>query len=341
MKGWGALMKRFNVAVTKEDGGVEIYPMKEWLRRHADHVPAGLDATSSTSHQLREGLLRRGWSLEETLFEVRLRPPPQGASDPSANQGAERVPAKTGANRRGPIDEAVLQVASPHRFREKGGLEWTDYCQALKILDDGWRARRYRHASFGVFGPRPSWEDTISRGAALFDLESWSELNDEQLSLIAPAHYFQDGDALLGSVLHRNPAIRSFLLAEEKAKDRNRILSHLKDARTMKAPSIPLVGGDILAEMCEVRGMGRSFATRLLALARPDAFVVVNKKSQYWLRQATELSMTGTGPSYSQLLKWLAGQKWYHASPPDDPLDQRLWLFRAALLDAFAYEPEQ
>lgn len=68
-------MKRFNIVVPKEDGGVELYPMKEWLRQHPQLVPSGLDATSSTSHQLRGGLRRMGWSVQETSDEVRLVPP--------------------------------------------------------------------------------------------------------------------------------------------------------------------------------------------------------------------------------------------------------------------------
>lgn len=65
-------MKRFNVVLPKDDGGVEIYPMKEWLRQNPDHIPTGLDPTSSTSHQLRNALKKRGWSVQETSNEVRL-----------------------------------------------------------------------------------------------------------------------------------------------------------------------------------------------------------------------------------------------------------------------------
>lgn len=65
-------MKRFNIVVPKEDGGVELYAMKEWLRQHPQHVPPGLDATSSTLHQLRNGLRRVGWLVQETPSEVRL-----------------------------------------------------------------------------------------------------------------------------------------------------------------------------------------------------------------------------------------------------------------------------
>jgi hypothetical protein len=68
-------MKRFNIVVPKEDGGVEVYAMKEWLRQNPQYVPGGLDATSSTSHQLRNGLRRQGWSIQETASEVRLIPP--------------------------------------------------------------------------------------------------------------------------------------------------------------------------------------------------------------------------------------------------------------------------
>ncbi len=74
-------MKRFNIVVAKEDGGVELYAMKEWLRQHSQHVPSGLDATSSTSHQLRNGLRRMGWSVQETPSEVRLILPGAGVAE--------------------------------------------------------------------------------------------------------------------------------------------------------------------------------------------------------------------------------------------------------------------
>lgn len=73
--------KRFNVVVAREGGGVEVYPMKEWLRQHPEHVPSGLDATSSTSHQLRDALRRRSWQVHDTPTEVRLSPP---GADPNA-----------------------------------------------------------------------------------------------------------------------------------------------------------------------------------------------------------------------------------------------------------------
>ncbi|MFA5291752.1 MAG: endonuclease NucS domain-containing protein [Phycisphaerae bacterium] len=68
-------MKRFNVVLPKEDGGVEIYRMKEWLRQHPGHIPTGVDPTYCTSHKLRDMLKKLGWSVKETASEVRLLQP--------------------------------------------------------------------------------------------------------------------------------------------------------------------------------------------------------------------------------------------------------------------------
>lgn len=46
--------------------------MKEWLRQHPSDVPTGLDATSSTSHRLRDGLKTLGWRVQDSASEVRL-----------------------------------------------------------------------------------------------------------------------------------------------------------------------------------------------------------------------------------------------------------------------------
>jgi len=75
-------MKRFNVVILKEDGGVEVHRMKEWLRQHPDQVPPGLNATDSTSHQLRNGLRKQGWKVQETESEFRLILPGTSVSLP-------------------------------------------------------------------------------------------------------------------------------------------------------------------------------------------------------------------------------------------------------------------
>jgi hypothetical protein len=65
-------MAKFIVAKSNSDGGIELYPMKEWLRQHPDFIPEGMSATSSTSRQLLSALKKSGWRYEETSMEVRL-----------------------------------------------------------------------------------------------------------------------------------------------------------------------------------------------------------------------------------------------------------------------------
>lgn len=65
-------MKRFNVAIPNEDGTLTLAPMKEWLRQNPKYIPEGLDATSSTSHALRNALGRNGWTIRESETECQL-----------------------------------------------------------------------------------------------------------------------------------------------------------------------------------------------------------------------------------------------------------------------------
>lgn len=225
-------------------------------------------------------------------------------------------------------------------FQERNGPSWNRYLELLSTLDRLWRNRRWDNTIFGVFGPRPSWEDTILRGQALFNVESWRHLSDDQKSLIAPAHSFVGGDALLGSIGRRSNDVRAFLDSNDAGDDRDLILSVLKKAGRLSLSSLPILGGDMLHEMCRVQGMGRAFATRLLALARPDGFVVLNQKSTEWLEKASGLHLPGKAKSYNLLLRWLSHQEWYTSPEPRDDVEGRIWRMRAALLDAFAYQPE-
>lgn len=78
-------MKRFLIVFPKDDGGIEVYPMKEWLRQHPDSNPPGLDATSSTSHQLRLGLKKIGWTEQVTETEIRFLKPGTSEDGDSIN----------------------------------------------------------------------------------------------------------------------------------------------------------------------------------------------------------------------------------------------------------------
>src|SRR6266568_1033635 len=77
-------VQRHNVVIPREDGGVEVHPLKEWLRQHPE-ISTGLDPNSSTSHQLRGALRRLGWTMQESPTEMRLIKP--GAKTSSQTVG--------------------------------------------------------------------------------------------------------------------------------------------------------------------------------------------------------------------------------------------------------------
>ena len=49
-------MKRFNIVVAREDGGVEVFPMKEWLRQHGHRAASGLLAQDPSRRSSIAGL---------------------------------------------------------------------------------------------------------------------------------------------------------------------------------------------------------------------------------------------------------------------------------------------
>lgn len=68
-----------SVVMQKPDGGVELYPMKQWLRDHPEYLPAGMHPDSNTSHALRAALKKQGWRLEIRSDQVLvIKPNDQG-----------------------------------------------------------------------------------------------------------------------------------------------------------------------------------------------------------------------------------------------------------------------
>lgn len=126
-------MARFNVVIPRDDGGVEVHPMKEWLRIHPEHLPVGLHPTTHTSHQLRDGLRRKGWSVQTAPDEVRLLPPGNLATE-------EAVAAVLGAD---DGDHADAEEAEEAAFRFE--VQLRDFiAQNLAAIDvHGPRLRLY------------------------------------------------------------------------------------------------------------------------------------------------------------------------------------------------------
>ena len=74
-------IKRHVVMIPSADGSTETRPMKEWLREDRSRMPPHLDPdpSANTSHQIRSGLRKMGWAMEETDCDVRLISPIIGA----------------------------------------------------------------------------------------------------------------------------------------------------------------------------------------------------------------------------------------------------------------------
>ena len=103
----------------------------------------------------------------------------------------------------------------------------------------------------------------------------------------------------------------------------------------------------VVNEMKKLKGphVQHATVTLLLTLARPDRLLSVNKKSTKALGELSEglwgndASALQTAEGYGKLLQWLYDQRWYADGPPADEDLEPIWRFRAALVDAFVYEP--
>jgi hypothetical protein len=126
-------IQRHSVVIPRDDGGVEVYPLKEWLRQHPDQVPPGLDATSSTSHQLRYGLRRLGWTMQESPTEIRL-------IKPGATASAEAIDDILGREQ---LDELANDETSPPYFSLEYQLRDFIASNLNTIAIDGRRLRLF------------------------------------------------------------------------------------------------------------------------------------------------------------------------------------------------------
>src|SRR5688572_9494717 len=59
------MAKRHLAVIKNSDGHPETHPFKSWLKLNSQFVPTGMDATESTTYQLRRALKKIGWEIEE------------------------------------------------------------------------------------------------------------------------------------------------------------------------------------------------------------------------------------------------------------------------------------
>ena len=113
----------------------------------------------------------------------------------------------------------------------------------------------------------------------------------------------------------------------------------LKRAAEITHFNAPIVAG-IVRQLLRLDYCKAALTTRLLVLAKPDFFVVVNKKSFRGLRKDYGLvgsNLDFDAANYVKLLEQIYTTKWYRSPEPDDPSERELWQARAALVDALVY----
>ena len=213
-------------------------------------------------------------------------------------------------------------------------LTFQEYRQALQeceaMLQDEER-------NWEILNPRGrSYMRAISeRQRLLLGKASWSQPNSESQFL-----------QLKGGVPGRDPSWWGLLgrmarsnwkaVRDHEARVR-RILDNVVSADDTDFPDVAVAA---MQKLTSIDKVAHGTATLLLALARPDRLLSLNSASQkaYGKLSGMSHSTLGKPQNYGKLLQWLYEQPWYADSPPTDAALERIWPFRAALVDAFAYE---
>jgi hypothetical protein len=180
-----------------------------------------------------------------------------------------------------------------------------------------------------------------------FDLEEWLYVlenrngfvqrnwEDDLTPIDLKMMYGMNPFAPFGRLDARNKG--KFIGAEGKQR-RREIGRALRDIASMKLFQAPLVQG-AYENLRSVDGCGHALATRLLTLARPDWFVVVNKKSIEGLSRKLDvpLKLSLTAKIYAELLEKIQRSPWCNSPEPNDSEERRWWKYRTALIDPLVY----
>lgn len=239
---------------------------------------------------------------------------------------------------------------SDHQFGQllQKVSDWKSFVDALRIANRYWTAKY----GFSVDGESSSWLNTITLGNEIVRRESWKDLskNDYQLLMGIEVNVegVTAGYGLLGSMRGAGDAKNVFNEASpQNLKTREKIRVALQPVLQAEAAEFPERAVDFIRTMAGLQGFSGGVATRLLALARPDLAVSVNKGSRNALATwsglpATSLNKASNGTrasSYGSLLDFLGEQPWYASPEPRGVYERTLANARAALLDSLVYSP--
>lgn len=182
----------------------------------------------------------------------------------------------------------------------------------------------------------PTYMRVISdRRELLLGEERWSQLDADSRKRLKGSYRRKDLEwwGLTGTMIRKSwPA-----MCQNERKIRGR-LDAVRQAHDHEFPDIAV---DAMRKLTDIDDVGYATATLLLTLVRPDRLLSLNGASKNGLGAVSRMShSTLREPkNYGKLLRWLYRQRWYKDGPPMDKGLARIWESRAALVDAFVYEP--
>lgn len=253
--------------------------------------------------------------------------------------------------RRQGVSRAAAQLAGQPEQGQRSRAEllegagsWAEYVTALERCDELWADEG---AYWTVLGEECSYVHTIEEGKRLAHRRSWLGLTDQERTILLGLRDGVDGVwGLLGSLIAAGDVKGVFNRSREAVN--RRILNRVRNAveTVIDAPdeSFPGIAVKALERIHREGGFNHGTATRLLALARPDRLISVNKGSRAGLAAAFDFkarkgTTLGRPKNYGLLLEKLYEKPWYCDQPGRSKQSRRLWSMRAALVDSFVYDP--
>jgi len=206
----------------------------------------------------------------------------------------------------------------------------------LNVLKTGWAGFV---AQLHAVPNLSNWLETLRAGYKFVRRDWKSDLTEYEKSVMFGLKSFGAFGHLPQVLLHGKNFLGQSVTATNQ---RLKIQETLNLAISLKSFQAPIVER-IFSNLTSIKGCKASLATRLLAFARPDWFVVVNQKSFVGLtaRFKHEVPEQLNAKQYSKLIEIIQRQPWWQSPKPENVDDRELWEGRVALIDALVYaEPK-
>ena len=212
----------------------------------------------------------------------------------------------------------------------EGVDDWKSFVAALEQCDRWWWSSS--GGRWSVLNEQRSWSETIQDLHNLVKRGNWRSLTDDDKKRLLGIR--EDSWALLGHM--RPKALKTVF--DHNCEEMQNAVRLIDDAAEADFPRVAIEAYETLTGLTWV---GSGIATRLLALAKPDRFVSLNRKSEAGLAKSFGLARKPRWKprDYGCLLEKIYNQTWFLEPAPKDAHEETICWMRAALLDCFVYDP--